>query len=150
MIDASGSPRVLEFNVRFGDPETQPQLTMMSSDLAALMLAADGGDVSGAQVSWHEGVALTVVAAAEGYPSSPRKGDPIEGLDAVERGDERIVFHAGTRLEDGKVVTSGGRVLGITARGPDLRAAREAAYSMVEGIGFKGMHTRSDIGVKGL
>ncbi|MBW2263951.1 MAG: phosphoribosylamine--glycine ligase [Deltaproteobacteria bacterium] len=150
MIDGDGSLGVLEFNLRFGDPETQPQLTMMSSDLAALMLESDGGNVSNVPVTWHEGVAVTVVAAAEGYPVSPRKGDPITGLDGVEKGDERIVFHAGTSLDDGKVVVSGGRVLGITARGPDLDTARKASYDMIEKIGFKGMQYRRDIGVKGL
>jgi phosphoribosylamine--glycine ligase len=150
MIGDDGSLGVLEFNVRFGDPETQPQLAMMSSDIAELMLQTDGGDVTKADVAWHDGVAVTVVAAAEGYPSSPRKGDPITGLDDVEKGDERIVFHAGTRLEDGKVVVSGGRVLGITARGPDLKTARESAYEMMGKIGFPGMHYRKDIGVKGL
>jgi len=95
-------------------------------------------------------VAVTVVAAASGYPGSPRKGDPITGLDDVEKGDERIVFHAGTSLDGGKVVVSGGRVLGITARGPDLETARNDAYGMVEKIGFEGMQYRTDIGVKGL
>jgi phosphoribosylamine--glycine ligase len=150
MIDGDGAPGVLEFNLRFGDPETQPQLTMMSSDLAELMLASDGGDVSSTPVTWHDGVAVTVVAAAGGYPGSPRKGDPITGLDDVEKGDERIVFHAGTSLDGGKVVVSGGRVLGITSRGPDLATARKDAYGMVEKIGFDGMQYRTDIGVKGL
>jgi phosphoribosylamine--glycine ligase len=149
MVGADGSVNVLEFNVRFGDPETQPQLMMMRSDLAQLMIESDGGDVDRAEVSWHDGAALTVVAAARGYPSAPRTGDPIEGLEAVERGEERVVFHAGTRLEGGRIVTGGGRVLGITARGTDLASAREAAYEMVRGISFEGVHARTDIGARG-
>ncbi len=150
MIDDTGAPSVLEYNVRFGDPETQPQMTMMSSDLAALMMESDGGDVTSVPVTWHDGVAVTVVVAAEGYPDSPEMGDPITGLEEVESGDQRIVFHAGTSLVDGKVVTSGGRVLGITARDRDLACAREAAYGMVDRIGFRGMQYRKDIGQKGL
>jgi phosphoribosylamine--glycine ligase len=150
MIDQEGRPQVLEFNVRFGDPETQPQMMMLGSDLAELMVASDGGDVSRVEVEWREGAAVTVVAAAQGYPSSPRKGDPIEGIEEAERGDDRIVFHAGTALVDGRLVVAGGRVLGVTARAADLASARAAAYEMMEAIGFRGMHYRTDIAEKGL
>jgi len=150
MIGPDRGIGVLEYNVRFGDPETQPQLAMMRSDLGALMAESDGGNVGSVPVEWHEGCAMTVVIAAEGYPESPRKGDAIGGLDGLDREDERIVFHAGTAIQGGKVITAGGRVLGVTARGNDLASARSAAYSMVERIGFPGMHFRRDIGAQGL
>ncbi len=150
MIDEDGAPHVLEFNVRFGDPETQPQMLMLRSDLATLMTEADGGNVSRVEVSWHDGVAVTVVLAASGYPGTPRKGDAIRGLDTVVEDESHVIFHAGTVESDGKVVTAGGRVLGVSARDTDLEGARREAYGMVDRLRFEGMHFRSDIGSKGM
>ena len=150
MVDDDGAPHVLEFNVRFGDPETQPQMLMLRSDLAELMSEADGGNVSAAPVAWHDGVAITVVIAAHGYPGAPSKGDAIEGLDGIREDESHVVFHAGTSDAGGRIVTAGGRVLGVSARAADLEGARKEAYSMVARVRFGGMHWRSDIGAGGL
>ena len=141
-------PKVLEFNCRFGDPETQPLMLLLESDLVELMLAASNNELAGTRVSWHPGAAAGVVLAAKGYPGPYRKGDPIGGLEQLPEGVE--AFHAGTDLVDGRVVTAGGRVLCVTARGEDLRTALERAYDGVRAIHFDGMHYRRDIGHRAL
>jgi phosphoribosylamine--glycine ligase len=148
MIDAAGTPRTLEFNCRLGDPETQPILMRLKSDLLDLIDAALEGRLDGAEAEWDRRAALGVVLAAHGYPEEPRKGDRIEGLPAPA--DDCRVFHAGTRSADGGVVTSGGRVLCVTALGDNLRAARSRVYDAVERIRFDGMQYRQDIGHRAL
>lgn len=144
MLTADG-PRVLEFNVRFGDPETQAVLPRLRSDLLELLLAATRpGGLAGAELRWAEEWAVTVVLASAGYPASSHSGDPIAGLDALPAGVE--VTHAGTaRTGDGTVVTAGGRVLNVTGFGPDARSARAAAYAGADMISFDGMQLRRDI-----
>src|SRR3954469_21228512 len=143
MLTADG-PRVLEFNVRFGDPETQAVLPRLRSDLLDLLLRATRpGGLAGAQPIWDARCAVTVVLASRGYPASSSSGDVISGLDEVPAGIE--VTHAGTAERDGEVVTAGGRVLNVTALGRDPAAAREAAYAAAEVIRFDGMQMRRDI-----
>jgi phosphoribosylamine---glycine ligase len=137
-------PRVLEFNVRFGDPETQAVLPRLRSDLLDLLLdAARPGGLAGAELRWSPEWAVTVVLASAGYPGSASLGDPIAGLAAVDAAVE--VAHAGTTRDDGQIVTAGGRVLSVTALGPDARAARAAAYAAAEVIQFNGRQLRRDI-----
>jgi len=145
MIAADGTPNVLEYNCRFGDPETQPILMRLKSDLIDLVDAALDGRLDRAKASWDPRPALGVVMAAGGYPGSYKKGDRIAGLDAV-RGDDVKVFHAGTAMHDGNVVTSGGRVLCVTALGATVAAAQARAYDAVRQIRWPGAHYRNDIG----
>jgi len=147
MIDRSGQPRVLEFNCRLGDPETQPILMRLRSDLAGLIDAAIDGRVESADIRWDTRTAVGVVFAAGGYPDEPRKGDEIAGLPAAA--EDLHVFHAGTALRGGHAVTSGGRVLCVTALGDDIDAARRRAYAAAAGISFSGMQFRRDIGTRG-
>ncbi len=150
MISPEGEPVVLEFNVRFGDPETQVLMQIIEGDLyEALLTAAQGRLVPGTLKASSEH-ALCVVMAAAGYPNAPRTGDAIDGIARAESDANVVVFHAGTRLVEGQVVTSGGRVLGVTARGGDLRAARNAAYGAVDRISFQGAQYRRDIGHRAL
>jgi phosphoribosylamine--glycine ligase len=143
MATADG-PKVLEFNVRFGDPETQAVLTRLESDLADAMMKTAEGRLDEVELAWSAEPAVCVVMAAGGYPGSYRKGDPISGLaEAAETG--AVVFHAGTKLDDGNVVTAGGRVLGVTAKGADIRTAVENAYAAVEKISWNGAFFRRDI-----
>ena len=146
MMTADG-PRVLEFNVRFGDPETQAVLPRLRSDLLELFQAArEPGGLAGVRAEFAEGSAVTVVLASAGYPESSSKGDVIEGLDEVAALDGVEITHAGTaRDADGNVVTAGGRVLGVTGFGPDAAAARERAYDAARRISFDGMQLRQDI-----
>lgn len=138
---------VLEYNVRFGDPECQPLMLMMKTDLAALLRDAAAGELPQEPLSWHEGAALCVVLAAGGYPGPYEKGQPIGGLSEVPEGDDLRVFHAGTRaLPDGGVATDGGRVLGVTARGADVADAARRAYDAAGRISWAGMRMRRDIG----
>ncbi|MBK6805382.1 MAG: phosphoribosylamine--glycine ligase [Betaproteobacteria bacterium] len=148
MIDAAGTPRVLEFNCRLGDPETQPIVTRLKSDLVDLAEHAARGTLDRAEAEWDRRAALGVVLAAAGYPESPRRGDPITGLDRIDaaRHPGVAVFHAGTALEDGQVVTSGGRVLCVTALGDSVKLAQRAAYAAIAEIRFEGMQFRTDIG----
>lgn len=148
MIDRAGNPAALEFNCRLGDPETQPILLRLKSDLLALLERAREGALERAEADWDRCAALGVVLAAAGYPEEPRKGDPIEGLPAA-RADCRV-FHAGTRLDDGRLLTDGGRVLCVTALGDSLKVARSRAYEAAASIRFAGMQYRSDIGRRGL
>jgi phosphoribosylamine--glycine ligase len=137
---------VVEFNVRFGDPETQALLALLRTPLGGLLHAAATGHLGEAEpVSWHAGAAVTVVLAAHGYPSAPRTGDEITGLDAAAALEGVDVFHAGTALLDGRLVTAGGRVLAVTAVGADLDQARKRAYEGVGRISVDGAHARSDI-----
>jgi phosphoribosylamine---glycine ligase len=148
MMTAHG-PKVLEFNARLGDPETQALLHRMSSDFVPALNAAALGDLSGVSLDWKEEPSVCVVLAAHGYPGEVRTGDLISGIDAAEA-QGAVVFQAGTKeIADG-LVTSGGRVLGVTASGTDLRHAMSNAYSAARLVHFDGMHYRSDIGAKGL
>jgi phosphoribosylamine---glycine ligase len=145
MIAKDGTPNVLEFNCRFGDPETQPVLSRLRSDLASLVEAALEGRLDAASVDWDSRAALGVVLAAEGYPDEPRSGDPISGLgDAAKLPGK--VFHAATREDGGRVVTAGGRVLCAVGLGDGVAAAQRAAYSLVGCIHWDGMQYRRDIG----
>ncbi len=145
MITADG-PKVLEFNVRFGDPECQALLLRFSGDLAALMDAAVSGGLAGHTLQWDPRAAVCVVLAADGYPGNYERGKVIRGLDALRGWRDGMVFHAGTARCDGAVVTSGGRVLGVTALGTDVTAAVDAVYAAAAHIAWDGMHYRRDIG----
>ncbi|MGZ5034944.1 MAG: phosphoribosylamine--glycine ligase [Usitatibacter sp.] len=144
MIDEGGNPRVVEFNCRLGDPETQPIFMRLKSDFLAIVDHAIDGTLDQVEAQWDRRAALGVVLAAAGYPDAPRKGDEIHGLPRNE--DDVRVFHAGTALKDGKVVTNGGRVLCVTALGDKVKIAAERAYDVVEKIRFDGMQFRTDIG----
>jgi phosphoribosylamine--glycine ligase len=146
MITAEGA-RVLEFNCRFGDPETQVILPRLKSDLLDLLEATINGRLAEAAVEWDSRPAVTVVMASGGYPGKYETGKPISGLDECSRMPDVQVFHAGTRRENGAVVTSGGRVLAVTALGETVSAARERAYAAVGQIRFEGAHFRRDIAV---
>jgi phosphoribosylamine---glycine ligase len=139
--------RVVEFNARFGDPETQPLLELLETPLAGVLMAAAKGRLDRIEaLRWKPSAAVAVVMSADGYPESPRKGEVIAGLDGAEQLDDVVVFQAGTALsEAGEVVTAGGRVLAVTATGPTVEQARAAAYSGVERISFSGAHYRTDI-----
>jgi phosphoribosylamine--glycine ligase len=144
MIDKAGNPGVLEFNCRLGDPETQPMLMRLKSDLFELIECAVETRLDAVEAVWDRRAALGVVLAAAGYPDAPKKGDPIEGLPAPA--EDVRVFHAGTALVEGRPVTSGGRVLCVTALGDSIKMARARAYHVVDGIRFAGMQCRHDIG----
>jgi phosphoribosylamine--glycine ligase len=150
MIDAGGTPRVLEFNCRCGDPETQPILARMRSDLTSLCEAALDGRLAGVEVDWDPRAAVGVVMAASGYPDAVRTGDEIHGLDAAARMPGKV-FHAGTTLSpDGRVVTSGGRVLCAVGLGTTVRAAQAQAYELAGTIGWQGLQFRKDIGFRAI
>ncbi len=144
MIDAEGRPKTLEFNCRMGDPETQPILMRLKSDLFEVLLAATSGTLDKVDLQWDRRIALGVVMAAAGYPMDPRKGDVITGLPPDN--DEAMVFHAGTAERDGATVTAGGRVLCVTALGESVRGAQQRAYETLQGIQFEGAQYRRDIG----
>lgn len=150
LMIAAGVPYVLEYNARLGDPETQPLMMRMSSDLVPLLEAVANGSLAGKSVEWAPGATVCVVAASRGYPGDYEKGKIISGLAEAEAIPRVKVFHAGTKLVNGQYVTAGGRVLGITAAGAGLREAITTAYRGVEQIHFEGMHYRRDIGKKGL
>ncbi len=146
MIDAAGAPKVIEFNVRFGDPETQPVMLRLDSDLVDLVEAAIDGRLADVQATWNPQCALGVVMAARHYPDTPRTGDIIHGLDAEMPSDSKV-FHAGTGFDgEGNVVTSGGRVLCACALGNTVADAQRVAYAVVERIGWDGEFHRGDIG----
>jgi phosphoribosylamine---glycine ligase len=148
LMMTSAGARVLEFNARLGDPETQPLMHGLKTDLAEVLLSTGRGDLSGS-LEWEAGSSVCVVLAAHGYPGKVRTGDAIHGIEAAEA-QGAVVFQAGTRRGADGLETAGGRVLGVTASGPDLRAAIDSAYSAARQIHFDGMHFRSDIGAKGL
>src|SRR3990170_2933590 len=143
-------PKVLEFNCRFGDPETQPILMRLGSDLLEALLAAAKGNLDEVSLEWKKEAAVCVVMAAKGYPGEYLKGSEIKGLDMAALLPDTVVFHAGTTRRDGKVVTSGGRVLGVTALGADIKTAIENAYRAVALISWEGAQYRTDIGKKAL
>jgi phosphoribosylamine--glycine ligase len=148
MIRPNGDTKVLEFNCRMGDPETQPIMMRLKSDLFTLIEHATNGTLKNIEVEWDRRVALGVVMAAAGYPDNPRKGDEITGLPRA--GDDYHVFHAGTALAGGKVVVNGGRVLCVTALGDTVRVAQRRAYEIAEGIQFAGRQMRRDIGFRAI
>jgi phosphoribosylamine--glycine ligase len=148
MIDAEGAPRVVEFNCRLGDPETQPIFMRLKTDFLELVEHAIDGTLDQAEVEWDRRAALGVVLAAAGYPDAPKKGDAIRGL--PKNGEDFHVFHAGTTDRNGNVITNGGRVLCVTALGDKVKIAAERAYEVVEGIRFDGMQFRTDIGHRAL
>jgi len=149
MIDGT-SVKTLEFNARFGDPECQPLLMRLKSDIVPVLMAVAEGDISGVSLEWHDQAAVCVVMASAGYPGDYRKGDAIHGLDQAGALEDLFVFHAGTALDKGRIVTSGGRVLGVTALGPTVRAAIDRAYRGVAAISWEGVHFRTDIGKKAM
>jgi len=148
MMTESG-PKVLEFNVRLGDPETQPLMHRMASDFAPSLMAAAEGDLGGARLDWRPGPSVCVVLASAGYPGAYQTGKPIYGIEAAETLGA-TVFHAGTRQRGAALETAGGRVLGVTAGGADLAQAIRRAYAAAGQIRFEGLHLRRDIGRKGL
>jgi phosphoribosylamine--glycine ligase len=148
MMTAEG-PKILEFNVRLGDPETQPLMHRMASDFVPLLMAAADGNLSGQRIEWRTGPSVCVVLASAGYPGSYETGKPINGIEQAEASGA-TVFHAGTRMGPNGLETAGGRVLGVTAGGADLAGAIDAAYRSAASIEFPGMHYRKDIGRKGL
>jgi len=150
MIHPDGTPNVLEFNCRFGDPETQPILARMRSDLVSLCEAALDGRLEGVEVDWDPRAAVGVVMAAGGYPDDVRKGDEIHGLDAAAKMPGKV-FHAGTTLNAaGKVVTNGGRVLCAVGLGKTVRAAQKQAYELAGAICWEGLQYRKDIGYRAI
>jgi phosphoribosylamine--glycine ligase len=147
MIDAKGNAKTLEFNCRMGDPETQPIMLRLKSDLFELFELACAGTLAQAEIEWDRRTALGVVLAAANYPGTPKKGAVISGLPKhTERTEDCMVFHAGTVLEGDKVVVNGGRVLCVTALGDSVKMAQRRAYQAAEGIHFDGMQYRRDIG----
>ena len=152
MIDPQGQVKTLEFNCRMGDPETQPIMARLKTDLVDVLLAATahnaGTRFDDFELEWDRRTAIGVVLAAHGYPMNPRKGDAITGL--PQDTDEVVVFHAGTQMKEGQVLTSGGRVLCVTALGGTLKLAQQQAYNTIKGIHFDGMQYRTDIGYRAL
>ena len=144
------SVKVVEFNCRFGDPETQVVLPLLDGDLAEIMLACATGTLDKVEVAWHDKAAVCVVMASGGYPESYEKGKEITGLAAAEEDKDVVVFHAGTKEAEGKIVTSGGRVLGVTAVDANIKAARDRAYAAVEKIAFEKNFYRKDIAWRAL
>ncbi len=144
MIDAQGNPRTLEYNCRMGDPETQPIMARLKSDLVSVMEHAVNTTLDAVELEWDRRTAVGVVMAAEGYPDSPRKGDVIDGIPAET--PESVTFHAGTTLADGKLVTNGGRVLCVVGLGDSVKMAQKQAYDAVDQIHFNGAQFRRDIG----
>jgi phosphoribosylamine--glycine ligase len=145
-----GQPRLVEYNVRFGDPECQVLMMRLGAQALDLMQAAAEGRLGEAQVNWANDHAITVVMAAAGYPGSYEKGSEIKGLDTLPEDSSNMVFHAGTKAEDGKVLAVGGRVLNVTARGDTLQEARDRAYAMVDGVDWPQGFFRRDIGWRAL
>lgn len=144
MIDAEGNPKTLEFNCRMGDPETQPIMARMKTDLFDVLDRAIDGKLDGMELDWDRRTALGVVMAAHGYPDAPRKGEVITGI--PKETEDSVTFHAGTTLKDGELTTSGGRVLCVVGLADSVKAAQRAAYSVVEQIRFDGAQYRTDIG----
>jgi phosphoribosylamine--glycine ligase len=148
MIDPQGRIKTLEFNCRMGDPETQPILMRLKSDLLEVLLAATSEGLGQLEMDWDRRVALGVVMAAAGYPMNPRKGDVISGLPKDE--GDAMVFHAGTTEKDGQILTSGGRVLCVTALADSVKQAQQKAYQTTSPIAFDGMQMRRDIGYRAI
>lgn len=148
MIDSQGQARTVEFNCRMGDPETQPIMMRLRSDLFDVLMHATDGTLDKVELEWDRRVALGVVMAAHGYPLDPRKGDLITGLPPAAASEDAVVFHAGTTATDAGVVTSGGRVLCVTALGDSVKMAQQRAYDVLRGIHFDGAQYRRDIGYR--
>ena len=148
MVTKAG-PKLLEYNCRFGDPETQAVLPRLEGDLLPLLRAAAAGELGALRAAWKREAAVCVVLAADGYPASPRRGDAIAGLAEALALPGVLLFHAGTALQDGRLVTAGGRVLSVVGRGATLDEAAQTAYAGVARVQFDGMQYRRDIG-KGL
>ena len=148
MIDATGHPKTLEFNCRMGDPETQPIMMRLKTDLVDVMLAATAGQLDAVELEWDRRPALGVVMAAAGYPQNPRKGDVITGL--PKDADDAMVFHAGTVESEGAILTAGGRVLCVTALADSVKLAQQHAYEAARSIQFAGMQYRHDIGFRAI
>jgi phosphoribosylamine--glycine ligase len=144
----SRGPRVVEFNARFGDPETQALLPRLLSDFGEVVMATATGELSGSRLEWSPRPCVSVVLASEGYPGSYDTGVEIGGLETVEGSDDVVVFHAGTALKEGRIVTAGGRVLAVSALGDDFVVARERAYEATNRVTFDGKHQRFDIGLR--
>jgi phosphoribosylamine--glycine ligase len=149
MITANG-PKLIEYNVRFGDPDTQVLMMRLKSDLLAALLATADGVLKNFDLRWSENAALTIVMAAKGYPGTPIKGTEIKGLDAAAATPGVEIFHAGTRRDGPRLLADGGRVLNITARGRTLREAHDAAYEAIAKIDWPGGFYRKDIGWRAL
>lgn len=147
MITKNG-PKVIEYNARFGDPETQVVLPRLKTDFLEIINAVIDEKLDTIEIEWENNACVCVVAASGGYPVKYAKGYEITGLDALEAEEDIMVYHAGTELKDGKILTSGGRVLGVCAKGDNLDAAIKRAYEAIEKVSFKDMHYRRDIGVK--
>jgi phosphoribosylamine--glycine ligase len=150
LMICDGKPYVLEFNCRFGDPEAQPILMRFESDLFDVLKATTEGRLKDVQIKWNEDAAVCVVLSSKGYPGTYEKGKVIKGLDEFRGKRNTVIFHAGTSLKKGRTVTSGGRVLGVTALGKDIQTAKKNAYKAVEKIHFDGMHYRTDIADKAI
>lgn len=149
MVTSTG-PKVLEFNARFGDPETQVLLMRMKADLVPLLLSTTTNTLEDVEIEWNDGVSICVVMASKGYPDTYEKGFEISGLETLKGLDNVQVLHAGTAAKDGKIVTNGGRVLGVTALGKDIQEAQKTVYSAIQNITFEGAHYRRDIGAKAI
>jgi phosphoribosylamine--glycine ligase len=145
-----GEPKVLEFNCRLGDPETQPIVMRMQGDLVPVMEACIEGDLTGVEIAWDPRAAVCVVMASQGYPGSYEKGKPIHGLEKAEMMPGVHCFHSGTAIKDGKYLTAGGRVLGVTGLGTGIKEAMELTYQACAAISWEGVHYRTDIGEKAL
>lgn len=145
-----GEPKVLEFNARFGDPETQPVLIRMKGDIVPILEACIKGELSRCKIEWDKKASVCVVMTSKGYPGDYEKGKVIKGLDEVSSMEDIFVFHAGTEIRQGMVVTNGGRVLGVTGLGEDIQKAIERTYNAVRKISWEGVHYRTDIGYKAL
>jgi phosphoribosylamine--glycine ligase len=150
VIIRDGKPKVLEFNARLGDPETQPLLMRMKSDLVPVLEATMEGKLAGLKVNWDLRPTVCVVMASKGYPGNYEKGKPISGLEEAAKVPDAFVFHAGTALKAGTVVTNGGRVLGVTALGKGIEEAIRTAYEAAGRISWEGAYYRKDIGQKAL
>ena len=148
MLTKTG-PQILEFNARFGDPETQPLMVRMDTDIIPLFEACIDGTLGQCQVNWKNKSSVCVVMTAEGYPGTYQKGEIISGLQSANSTPEVVVFHAGTKEQDGKVLTNGGRVLGVTATGANTESAIQKAYDAVSKVNWRGVHYRKDIGSRG-
>ncbi|MBU4484053.1 phosphoribosylamine--glycine ligase, partial [bacterium] len=146
----NNEPKLLEYNVRMGDPETQPILIRLKSDLVELMEAVCDGKLDQLKLEWDPRPSVCVVMASDGYPASYEKGFEISGLDEASEADNVVVFHAGTVIKNGRYVNNGGRVLGVTALGKDIKDAITRTYEAVGKISWKGVHFRNDIGQKAL
>ena len=145
-----GGPKLLEYNCRFGDPETQPLMLRLKSDLLEALLAVCNGDLDKVELEWDPRPAVCVVMSSGGYPGAYEKGKVIEGIDQAEKVADTVVFHAGTSVDTGPLLTAGGRVLGVTSLGDDIAQAKARAYEAVSKISFKGAYYRKDISDKAL